>query len=141
MNTRRPGFNRCSPALLMHISTGIEDEGIKFFFTNYINNVSRDAKSGKVNPSQVPLWDAMNKSFSLCTAVSSVGFAGLSNVRKSKSHMIVARKKYAIALQETAIKLKDASEADLETACQAAMILAAFEVSVKKKSKTFKERH
>jgi hypothetical protein len=120
-----------SPSLCLSISTGIEDEGISFFFTRYGNNVCTDTKTGQVNPSQSPLWKAISDNFSLCNAVSSVGFAGLSNVSKSKTHMIIARKKYAQALQEITSVLNNASEADLGKTFKAVMMLAAFEVSAK----------
>jgi hypothetical protein len=114
--------------LYQQVYTGIEDEGISFFFVNYIN-ASTNTKTWKVNPLQSPLWESMRNNSSLCNAVSAVGFAGLSNVRKSETHMIVARKKYAVTLHEVISTLDTANSVDSNTTFKAVTMLAAFEVS------------
>lgn len=62
-------------------------------------------------------------------AVSSVGYAGLSNVTKNPEYMIVARKKYAASLRTITLALKDTSSADLDATFKSVLLLAAFEVS------------
>lgn len=62
-------------------------------------------------------------------AVSSVGYAGLSNVTKHLEYMVIARRKYAESLRRITLALKDTSKADLDTIFKSTMVLAAFEVS------------
>ncbi|EPE32351.1 C6 zinc finger protein [Glarea lozoyensis ATCC 20868] len=116
-----------SQPLYKQVFTGIEDEGINFFFANYITASSR-TKTWKINPSQSPLWESMRNNLILCNAVSAVGLAGLSNVRKSQTHMIVARKKYAVALHEVISILDTTDSVDLNTTFKAVTMLAAFEI-------------
>jgi len=71
---------------------------------------------------------SVNDTFS--NAVSSVGFAGLSNVTKNPTHMIIARRKYAASIRDITAALKDTSNADLDATFKSVMLLAAFEVSI-----------
>jgi hypothetical protein len=61
-------------------------------------------------------------------AVSSVGFAGLSNVTKNPIYTVSARRRYAASLGLITSALKDTSNADLFTTLVSVMLLAAFEV-------------
>jgi hypothetical protein len=63
--------------------------------------------------------------------VSSVGYAGLSNVTKNPEYTIIARRKYATSLQSITLALKDISNADLDATFKSVMLLAAFEVGLK----------
>jgi hypothetical protein len=63
-------------------------------------------------------------------AVSSVGYAGLSNVTKNPNYTVFARKKYAASLRHITSALKDTSKADLHATLVSILLLAAFEVGV-----------
>ncbi|KAG9239468.1 hypothetical protein BJ875DRAFT_448170 [Amylocarpus encephaloides] len=110
-----------------NLSTPADDEGIKFFFTHYVSVVSTNS-AGQVILTSSPLWDAVSSNTSFYNAVSSVGFAGLSNVTKDQGHMIVARKKYAVALDEIKALLKSAPKQHLDGAFKSVLTLAVFEV-------------
>jgi len=66
-----------------------------------------------------------------CNTVSSVGFAGLANVTKNTSYMVVARKKYAATLSQVKKALADISRTDLDDIFKSTVLLAAYEVSFK----------
>lgn len=104
------------------------DEGIEFFFTHYVSIITT-LPSGQLNLCSSPLWPELFNSQLFFNGVSSVGFAGLANVTKNKSHMIMARQKYARTLLEIGNSLKDTSTADLDATFKAVMLLTAFEVS------------
>ncbi len=103
------------------------DEGIHFFFTHYVSTI-KTLPSGQLDLSSSPLWPELFNSQLFFNGVSSVGFAGLANVTKNKSHMIVARRRYATTLLEIGNALKDTSTADLNSTLKAVLLLAVFEV-------------
>ncbi|KAH6678342.1 hypothetical protein B0J14DRAFT_559481 [Halenospora varia] len=109
-------------------STGIEDDGINFFLTHYACAVSRDPKTGRIDPSSTPLWKQIISGNTFCTALSSVGYAGLYNVTKAQDHMIIARDKYAIALRKVKLALESTHKTNLDGLFKVVMMLAAFEV-------------
>lgn len=108
-----------SPSLSHH------DEGIRFFFNHYVTDV-RDSWGDMiaVEPQIFPLICD-----SFANAVSSVGYAGLSNVTKDPSHRVIARKKYAASIQDIARALKDMRNSDLGATLKSVVLLAAFEVN------------
>ncbi|KAH9219464.1 hypothetical protein DL95DRAFT_443512 [Leptodontidium sp. 2 PMI_412] len=113
-----------SPAL----AAPLQDEGIRFFFTHYVTSGSRPL-SGEVDFARgSPPWTLLSVDPSFNNAVSSVGFAGLSNVTKDPEHTIAARKKYAASLRDITIALKDTSTSDLDATFKSVMLLAAFEI-------------
>jgi hypothetical protein len=77
-----------------------------------------------------PIWPLLFANQSFNNAVSSVGYAGLSNVTKNPQHMVVARKKYATSLRNITTALMDTSKADLDATFKSVMLLAAFEASI-----------
>jgi len=85
---------------------------------------------GRVGLPNSPIWPLLFANQSFNNAVSSVGYAGLSNVTKNPQHMVVARKKYAISLRNITSALMDTSKADLDATFKSVMLLAAFEVSL-----------
>ncbi|KAF4637771.1 hypothetical protein G7Y89_g290 [Cudoniella acicularis] len=107
---------------------GIQDEGLLFFFTHYMAVVKRNPLTGQVEPSPAPFWHQIQTSNTFCNAISSVGFAGLSNVTKNRDHKIIARNKYATAISDVKTALENMHRADLETTLKSVMLLAAFEV-------------
>jgi hypothetical protein len=108
---------------------GSEDPGISFFFEHYVT-VVLNFSSGPMNQRNgcvLPVWPQLFKDRMFYDAVSSVGFAGLSNVTKNESHMIVARNKYVATLGRINTLLQD-PRCDLESTFRTVMLLAAFEV-------------
>ena len=104
------------------------DEGVLFFFNHYVT-ISSNYLSRKVDLPELPMLRLMFGNEAFNDAVSSVGYAGLSNVTKHPEYMITARKKYAASLRSITLALKDTSTADLDTIFKSTMLLAAFEVS------------
>ncbi|KAG4430880.1 hypothetical protein IFR05_013639 [Cadophora sp. M221] len=113
-----------SPALV----APLQDEGIRFFFTHYVTAGS-SLPGGEVDLTRgrTP-WGLLSIDPSFNNAVSSVGFAGLSNVTKDPEHTIAARKKYAASLRDVTLALKDTSKSDLDATFKSVMLLAAFEI-------------
>tara|TARA_R110002060_G_scaffold13502_4_gene19115 strand:+ start:2404 stop:2883 length:480 start_codon:yes stop_codon:yes gene_type:complete len=113
-----------SPAL----SAPLQDKGIRFFFTHYVSS-SPKLQNGEVDCTKSsPQWSLLSIDPSFNNAVSSVGFAGLSNVTKDPEHTIAARKKYAASLRDITLALQDTSKSDLDATFKSVMLLAAFEV-------------
>jgi len=121
-----------TPALcLRSLSPERVDEGIIFFLNHYIiSNFS----GGWVDLANSPIWPMLFVDKSFNNSVSSIGYAGLSNVTNNPEHMVLARKKYATSLRNITVLLKDTSNADLDAAFISIMLLAAFEVSLPRRS-------
>lgn len=112
------------------IAGPLQDEGIRFFFTHYVTTSSK-FPTGEVNGLRnSPPWSLLTINPSFNNAVSSVGFAGLSNVTKDPEHTIAARKKYAASLRDITTALNNTSKSDLDATFKSVMLLAAFEVRI-----------
>ncbi len=105
------------------------DEGIIFFFTQYVT-LKSNFPTGKFDLLDSPILATLLVNDSVNNAVSSVGYAGLSNVTNNPEHMVIARKKYATSLRNMTLALKDTANADLDAAFKSVILLAAFEVSL-----------
>jgi hypothetical protein len=114
-----------------------DDQGIHFFFAHYVTILYNPGTMKSIGNGTSPLWEALFKSPLFTNTVSSVGFAGLSNVTNNKNHMIVARKKYAVTLREIKQALADITKGDLDGTFKAVLLLAAYEVSVGCKTTLF----
>jgi hypothetical protein len=86
--------------------------------------------TGKFDLLDSPILATLLVNDSVNNAVSSVGYAGLSNVTNNPEHMVIARKKYATSLRNMTLALKDTANADLDAAFKSVILLAAFEVSL-----------
>jgi hypothetical protein len=86
--------------------------------------------SGKLYFETSPLWGYLLVDNVFSNAVSSVGFAGLSNVTKDPKHMVVGRRKYAASLHNITKALRDTSNSNLDVIFRSVILLAAFEVSL-----------
>lgn len=106
------------------------DEGVIFFFDHYVT-VNSNCPSWKVDLPNSAIWPTLFGNRAFNNAVSSVGYAGLSNVTKNPEYTIIARRKYATSLQGITLALKDTSNADLDATFKSVILLAAFEVSFK----------
>lgn len=104
---------------------GKEDEGLRFFFKHYVTGIEATFMKGDMLS---PLWPLVFTNKSLANAVSSVGYAGLSNVTGISKHAVIARKKYVACIHDVNVALKDTSNSDLDATFTAVMLLAAFEV-------------
>lgn len=120
-------ISRESTPLCSSVPLPFEDLGIHFFFTHYVTVVS-DATSGQIEPAFAPMWASTFVDKTFYDAISSVGFAGLSNVTKDRSHMAVARNKYVITLRRINAALQDPENMDLADTFKSVLLLAAFEV-------------
>jgi hypothetical protein len=107
-------------------SLASQDEGIKFFFNHYVTDIREPW--GDLNILESTIFPLLCRSDSFANAVSSVGYAGLSNVTKDPKHMIIARRKYAASLQHITRALADVANSDLDTTLKSVVLLAAFEV-------------
>jgi hypothetical protein len=103
-----------------------DDLGINFFFTHYVTAMSNF--SGKREGAPLPIWSGLFVDKTFYDAVSSVGFAGLSNVTKDPNHMVVARNKYATTLGRINAALQNPDSMDLADTFKAVLLLVAFEV-------------
>lgn len=110
------------------LSTAVEDQGISFFFNNYMTFMS-STPSGLMDVFSSPLFKEVSASKKVFDAVSSVGLAGLSNVNKDKNAMVIARRKYSETLVQIRDSLANPNLADLDHTFKAVIILAIFEVS------------
>ena len=110
------------------------DEGILFFFSHYVTIVPNPKDRASLLDNK--LWPLLFVNQSFKNAVSSVGYAGLSNVTKRPELMVIARRKYARSLKEVTLLLKNTATADLDATFKAIMLLVAFEVSLTKHSCT-----
>lgn len=110
-------------------SPPVEDEGIRFFLDNYVTAGSQQAGSEYefVGATMFPM---INHSSSFANAVSSVGYAGLSNVGKDPQHAIIARRKYAASIRDITRALGDVANSDLDATLKSVLLLAAYEVSL-----------
>jgi hypothetical protein len=104
------------------------DEGVVFFFDNYVT-LNSNLSLGKVDLPKPPILQLLFANQAFNSAVSSVGYAGLSNVTKNPEYMVIARRKYATSLRNITQALKDTSKADLDSTFKSVVLLAAFEVS------------
>jgi hypothetical protein len=104
-----------------------DDLGINFFFTHYVN-VATNFSSGQPDPASSPIWPGLFIDKTFYDAVSSVGFAGLSNVTKDRNLMLVARDKYATTLARISTALQDPDNMELADTFKAVLLLMAFEV-------------
>lgn len=104
-----------------------DDLGINFFFHHYVTVISDSAKLGH-DPTIGRMWANGFTDRTFYDAVSSVGFAGLSNVTKDRNHMTMARKKYVITLGRISAALQNLDSNDLGNTFKAVLLLAAFEV-------------
>ncbi|KUJ20462.1 uncharacterized protein LY89DRAFT_779225 [Mollisia scopiformis] len=107
--------------------TTLQDEGIRFFFCNYVNTGMENFKT-RADAAETAMFQLLFRSESFSNAVSSVGYAGLSNVSKDPQHMLVARRKYAASIQNIARALEDVANSDLDATLKSVMLLAAFEI-------------
>jgi hypothetical protein len=103
-----------------------DDLGINFFFTHYVTAIWNF--SGRPDRAPLPIWQGLFGDKTFHDAVSSVGFAGLSNVTKDPSHMMVARNKYVATLGRINTALQDPDSMVLADTFKAVLLLAAFEV-------------
>jgi hypothetical protein len=104
-----------------------DDLGINFFVTHYMTVIPNFA-SGQVGPTSWPIWSGLFVDKTFYDAVSSVGFAGLSNVTKDSNLMIVARNKYVTTLGRINTALQDPDSMGLAGTFKAVLVLIAFEV-------------
>jgi hypothetical protein len=125
--------SRESSPLCPLMSLCLDDLGINFFFTHYVTLVS-NLTSGKIEPVSQPMWSSLYADKTIHDAVSSVGFAGLSNVTKNPSHMAIARNKYVTTLGRINAALQDPDSMVLAETFKAVLLLAAFEVKSQKLS-------
>ncbi len=96
--------------------------------SRYLSNSLTE--KGRVDSTDSPILATLLVDESVINAVSSVGYAGLSNVTNNLEHMVVARKKYAKSLRNITLALNDTSSADLDATFKSIILLAAFEVSL-----------
>lgn len=103
-----------------------DDLGINFFFNHYATITSKSS-SIQINAALSPIWTGLSANPMFHDAISSVGFAGLSNVSQNYKHMEVARRKYVTTLGRTnaALQNPDVDPAHIFTAV---LLLALFEV-------------
>jgi hypothetical protein len=73
------------------------DEGVVFFFDNYVT-INSNYSSGKIDLPKIPVLQLLFVNHAFNNAISSVGYANLSNVTKNPKHMPIARRKYATSL-------------------------------------------
>jgi hypothetical protein len=106
----------------------VDDLGIHFFFTHYVTALP-DSSPGNDNLTPSPMWPGIFVDRTFYDAVSSVGFAGLSNVTKDRNHMIIARNKYVTTLRRINAALQDLDSMHLGEIFRAVLLLAAFEVN------------
>lgn len=116
----------------------LQDEGIRFFFNHYVTVGALRPRTDQAILSS-PMFPLIYRSESFCNAVSSVGYAGLSNVTKDPEHMIIARKKYATSIRNITRALEDVANSDLDATFKSVMLLAAFEVS--QRAPSFRKRY
>ncbi|RDW59528.1 hypothetical protein BP6252_12615 [Coleophoma cylindrospora] len=109
------------------LSSSIEDQGISFFFNNYMTFMS-STPSGLTDVFSSPLFQEVSSSKKVFDAVSSVGLAGLSNVNKDKKAMVVARRKYSETLVQIRDSLDNPDQTGLDYTLKAVVILAIFEI-------------
>lgn len=108
-------------------SLSARDEGITFFFNHYATEIPEPRGEPDIMGSTV--YPLLCRSESFTNAVSSVGYAGLSNVTKNPNHMIIARRKYAASLQSITRALGDLANSDLDATLKSVLLLAAYEVN------------
>ncbi|KAL2063042.1 hypothetical protein VTL71DRAFT_6114 [Oculimacula yallundae] len=105
-----------------------QDEEIRFDFTNCVS-VGSNLPNREVEDTRCSaMWRLLCTERTSSNAVSSIRYAGLSNVTKDLAHTITARKKYAASLRDSILALKDTSKSDLDATFQSVMLLAALEV-------------
>jgi hypothetical protein len=101
----------------------LEDHGVKFFFATYATKFPQF-----LQPGEAPNWAQFLSNATVFDAISSVGYAGLSNVTKDENHKVIARNKYTTLLGRTLEALRQPIISDLENTFRAVLMLAAFEV-------------
>jgi hypothetical protein len=74
------------------------------------------------------IWRQANPSEAVLNAITSVGLAGLSNVKRDEQMMLIARQKYASAIHLTRQALADPLEIKKDRTLRAVALLAFFEV-------------
>lgn len=115
------------PSPLKHLST--DDLGVQFFFNNYMTTEYVSLSEFLTPPHSPPLMAHqifLNESFH--EAISSVGYAALSNVSGNSQYHIVARKKYVKSISNTTTALKNTSSSNLDFILMCIVLLAMFEI-------------
>jgi hypothetical protein len=107
------------------IPPSFDDLGLHFFFTHYVTEFFNILPVLKKDGFSTPC----SYGPALGDVVSSVGFAGLSNLTKNRKYMIAARKRYVTALGWVHDTLKSPSTVNAADTFKAIMMLAAFEVT------------
>jgi hypothetical protein len=115
-----------TPHLVRSISTP-ESELIPSLFFQYFD--VEDTASGHTLASCLPQTISTAEDDALSVAVSSVGYALLSNMTNSPDKLIMARQKYGIAVRLTCNILHTSVASETCWAIRVILILAIFEVS------------
>lgn len=73
-------------------------------------------------------WYELHDNEAMYNAVSSVGYAGLGNVTQNQRYIVLARKRFAVALKSVHAALKQPRVSDLESVFKSVLLLSAFQL-------------
>jgi hypothetical protein len=121
------GLPNCHRSHLTRSITPSERELVAPLFFHYFD--VEDTTSGHAIISCLPKTISTAEDDVLSAAISSVGYALLSNLRNSPNVLIVARQKYAIAVRLTRNALKSSVKTETGYIVLVVLLLAIFEVS------------
>ena len=107
------------------LSISIEDQASCFFLRNY---VWEDSDSNRGHLDHVYGFIKASGNETLVAALTSVGMAGLANVKNDPCVMAAAREKYAAALQLTNLALQDPGSVWTDQTLTSVLLLGIFEV-------------
>lgn len=111
---------RIQPALV----PSIESQAMRFFLYNF---VLTDTKYRKGHLEYLLNWE-LTQSKTVSAAITALGMASLSNIRRDTSLMVNARRNYALALRRINEYLRDPVEVMADRTLAAVGLLGLFEV-------------
>ena len=116
-----------SPAsllLLPNLAPTIDERAVGFFFSNHVVGIDVSSRGFIDHLQSHPDYNLVDN---LLTSIKAVGLAGFSNVTKSPSLMIEAKKNYVVAVRLINAALQSPEDVKKDTTLLAVMILGIFE--------------
>ena len=109
------------------VSSNVEDQGLKFFLTQFVTAVS-GVEEGPFIISSSPLLKTLAKELPLRDAVVSVGLAALANVTRDRCLHTLAREKYLGAINTVRQAVENPKQANPDQTLKLILMLSLYEV-------------
>jgi hypothetical protein len=109
-----------------NVTQSLKELSMAFYWTNYVLP-NPTSTNGYLDYLSI-LYSKRPTSAALSEVITSLGMAGISNLRKSSEIMVEARRSYATALRLTNTALADPTQVKTDETLMAVLLLAFYEV-------------